>query len=203
MFSVEMVIPPMIWRPRQVWPRQPLPRHRLPALSPLRLLRRSLPPPRQPTPRPTVAALTAVGLESDDGQGSELPPQKQVQVPINLRAASDLGSLEFVLVYEAATLEFVSIDNGTLALDAIIESNLRAPGKVWVGMIDPKGVNGEGSIAVVSFRTLAGGQADSPLLLEEVLSHNASTLVDSLSKPSPGIFTLGDGSVFSPVLTFD
>jgi len=156
-----------------------------------------------PTPRPTVAALTGVGFEPDDDQGSEFLAQKQVQVPINLLGASDLGSLEFVLVFEAATLEFVGIDQGALALDAIIESNLRAPGKVWVGMIDPRGVNGDGSIAVVSFRTLAGGQADSPLLLEDVLSHKASTLLDSLSKPSPGIFTLRDSSVSSPVLTFE
>ena len=151
-------------------------------------------------PYPTVVALIGSGTESNGGPVSDLPAPIQVRVPINLKGASDLGSLEFVLVYEPATMEFVGIDPGVLAADAVIETKLRAPGKVWVGMIDPRGINGDGSIAVVSFRTLEGGQADSPLYLEEISSHYASTLLDAPSRPTPGMLTAKDGWFSSPTL---
>ncbi|PKB82225.1 MAG: hypothetical protein BZY88_05025 [SAR202 cluster bacterium Io17-Chloro-G9] len=155
------------------------------------------------TPYPTVVAVIDLGAESSEDLVPYLAVQMQMRVPINLQSASDLGSLEFVLVYEPATLEFVGVDPGALAFDSVIETNLRAPGKVWVGMINPQGVNGDGPIAVVSFHTLEGGQADSPLYLEEVSGHHASTLLDAPSRPIPGMLTAKDGWFSSPSLVFE
>lgn len=156
-----------------------------------------------PTPYPTVSALRGSGTDLNEDPAPVLPIRKDVQVPINLLSASDLGSLEFVLVYEPATMEFVGIDHGVLAPDSLIESNLRAPGKVWFGIIDSQGVTGDGSIAVVSFRTVEGGQADSPLYLEDISSHHAKTLLDAPSRSTPGMLTAKDGWFSSPSLVFE
>ena len=156
-----------------------------------------------PTPHPTVVAIRSLDTEANDGPASDPPAPMQVQVPINLKNASDLGSLEFVLVYEPTTMEFVDIGPGALGADPMIETNLQAPGKVWVGIVDPQGVSGDGSIAVVSFRTLEDGQADSPLFLEEIISHSAATLLDAPSRPVPGMLTASDGWFSSPALVYD
>lgn len=155
-----------------------------------------------PTPYPTVAAIRRLVTDQND-EPPGVPAPIQVQVPINLENASDLGSLEFVLVYEPATMEFVGIGQGALGADPMIETNLRTPGKVWVGIIDPQGVNGDGSIAVISFLTLEGGQADSPLYLEEIISHSATTLLDAPSRPVPGMLTASDGWFSSPALVYE
>ena len=126
-----------------------------------------------------------------------------VQVPINLKGAYQVGSLEFVLNYEPSLLEVTGVAKGELAGDAIIESVVSTPGKVWIAMIAAGGVTGDGSVAVVSFRLLKGKSANSTLLLENVFSYNASTLLDLLSSSSPGLLVMNDGSYTPPVVTFE
>lgn len=156
-----------------------------------------------PTALPKVVAILESGRDPNDRPDPDFPATRQVEVPINLLNASDLGSLEFLLVYEPATMEFVEVVEGVLGVDPVIETNLRAPGRVWVGIIDPQGVNGDGAIAVVSFRTLEGGQADSPLSLEEITGHHATTLLDAPSRSTPGILTANDGWFSPPSLLFE
>lgn len=152
------------------------------------------------TPFPTLApSLTATpGLVA---AATPIAPQ-MVQVPINLQDAYQVGSLEFVLSYEPSLLEFTGLTNGDLAGDAIIESRVSSPGRLWIGMIDANGVSGDGSVALVSFRTTRGTIANSPLVLEDVSGFDASTFMDLLSRPSPGLFVANDGSYTAPVLNF-
>ena len=99
-------------------------------------------------------------------------------------------------------LKFLAAEPGTLASDALIETNLRSNGRVWVGIVEPTGVTGDGSIAVLSFETLEGGASESSLVLEDISSYRASTYLDSLQQPTPGHFGLDQGSLAPPSLVF-
>jgi hypothetical protein len=159
-------------------------------------------PVNTPAPRllPTVAPV--VKIEPTPLIEPTPAPPQVVQVPINLRGASQVGSLELVLSYEPSLLEFSGVANGDLAMNAIIESRVSAPGKVWVGMIDAQGLTGDGAMVIVSFRTIKGTTANSPLLLEEVSGYNANTLIDLISSSSPGLLAMYDGSYTAPVVAF-
>ena len=155
----------------------------------------------EPTPVPTSAP-PATATPEPLIEPTPAAPQV-VQVPINLKGAYQVGSLEFVLNYEPSLLEVTGVAKGDLAGDAIIESLVSTPGKVWIAMIAAGGVTGDGSVAVVSFRLLKGKSANSTLLLENVSSYNASTLLDLLSSSSPGLLVMNDGSYTPPVVTFE
>ena len=156
-------------------------------------------------------AQTVILPETSEGETSriipEIPPQLvnqgQVQIPIYLLGASDLGSLEFVLVFEPNTLEFVGVTPGTLASDALIQTKLRSDGHVWVGVVEPNGVTGDGSIAVLSFDTVEGGGSESALVLEDISSYSASTYLDSLYESTAGLIALNEGSLAAPELSFN
>ena len=51
-------------------------------------------------------------------------------------------------------LNAAEVEKGTLASNAMMEYNLDTPGWVAVSMIDPAGMNGDGSLAVVSSEVL-------------------------------------------------
>ena len=161
---------------------------RLPTATPAPTASPTLSPRATSTPQPVVEPTPA--------------PPSMVQVPIDLKGAYQVGSLELVLAYEPSLLEVTGVSNGDLAKDAIIESIVTAPGKIWIGMIDANGVTGDGSLVVVSFRTMDGNLANSPLSLEEVSGYNASSLIDLLSSSSPGLVVMNDGSYIPPVLAF-
>ena len=114
-----------------------------------------------------------------------------------------MGSLEFVLVFEPNTLEFVGVTPGTLASDALIQTKLRSDGHVWFGVVEPTGITGDGSIAVLSFDTVEGGGSESALVLEDISSHSASTYLDSLYEATAGLIALNEGSLAAPELSFN
>jgi len=158
-------------------------------------------PDNRATPSPTEVAIIKVDRRP---VGESTPASPQIlHVPINLQGASQVGSLEFILTYEPSLLTATSVTRGDLAGDALIESRVSTPGKVWIGLIDAEGVSGDGALAFVSFRTKEGGISNSPLMLEEVSSYNALTLVDLLSSSSPGLVAMHNGSYTAPVLTFE
>lgn len=168
----------------------------MPTNTPM-LLPAATPP---PTPFPKLAPRATATPEPVAEPTPAAPTM--VQVPINLKGANQVGSLELVLAYEPSLLEVIGVTNGDLAGDALIESIVSTPGKVWIGMIDAAGVTGDGSVVVVSFRLMDGNLANSPLLLEEVSGYNASTLIDLLSTSSPGLVVMNDGSYTPPVVVF-
>lgn len=53
-------------------------------------------------------------------------------------------------------LNAAEVEKGTLASNAMMEYTLDTPGWVAVSMIDSAGMNGDGSLAVVSSEVLGG-----------------------------------------------
>ena len=126
----------------------------------------------------------------------------RIEVPVYLTGATNVGSLEFVLVYDPLVLEVVSVDQGMLARTALIDSGARTTGRLWTALIDTNGISGNGPVAVVSFDVVGNGVERIPLTLESVYAYDAASLLDMVTDSSAGSFTLGSKAVISPGLSF-
>ena len=112
-----------------------------------------------------------------------------VDVPIHLTGAANVGSLEFVLVYDPEVLQVANVAPGALANSAVIGSNAVAPGRVWVGVADARGIDGSGAVATVTFDVVGRQKGSSPLTLEQIAAHDATSLLDILSDATAGEYT--------------
>jgi hypothetical protein len=115
-------------------------------------------------------------------------------------AANNIGSLEFVLVYDTNVLELSNVEAGSLASSALVDTNFPSPGRLWAGIIDPDGITGDGPLAVFTFNRLGSASGPVPLTLEAVSAYDADTLVDVITDTTPGQVT--SSASVSPILTF-
>ena len=125
-----------------------------------------------------------------------------VNVPIYLTGAENIGSLEFVLAYDPSVLEVAGVEAGGLAQSALFDYGTRSPGRLWAGLIDSDGINGDGPVAVVSFKVIGPGASTSPLALENVTTYDASSLLDILTNATSGSFTVDGQALSAPTLAF-
>ena len=74
--------------------------------------------------------------------------------------------------------------------------------RIWAGIVDVRGINGSGPVAVVTFnvREQAGGAL--PLTLENITAFDANTLVDIVTTATPGQFNGSSLAFLSPIVTF-
>jgi len=155
------------------------------ALQPTPTLVPTLVPTLAPTIAPTVA-----------------PAPKFISVPILATRANNVGSLEFVLVYDPAKLELEQVERGLLSGDALIDSSSPSPGRLWTGIIDINGIDGSGPVAVVRFKIRDNVGGTMPFTLENVAAFDANTLVDIVTGTTPGKFTVSGVTPLSPIVTF-
>ena len=125
-----------------------------------------------------------------------------VNVPIHLTDAENIGSLEFVLTYDPSVLEVSGVEAGGLAQSALFDFGTRSPGRLWAGLIDSEGINGDGPIAVVSFKVVGPGASTSLLALENITTYDASSLLDILTNATSGSFTVDGRALTAPTLAF-
>jgi len=136
-------------------------------------------------------ALFAVSCSCED--------DKEVEVPINLENASNVGSLQIEISYDASVLQATQVEAEELGKNAMIESNLDNPGIVIIGIVDSSGINGSGSVVSISFDVLEK-DASSSLTIKNAAAHDVDTLVDLPISLTQGTFTAGD--VSPPTISF-
>ena len=153
----------------------------------------------QPTPTlaPTLAPTVAPTLAP-----TVAPAPKFISVPILATRANNVGSLEFVLVYDPAKLELEQVERGLLSGDALIDSSTSSPGRLWTGIIDINGIDGSGPVAVVRFKIRDNVGGTMPFTLENVAAFDANTLVDIVTGTTPGKFTVSGMTPLPPIVTF-
>ena len=126
------------------------------------------------------------------------PASGGLEVPVNANGASNVGSLEFELVYDSTVLQAVGVEKGTLAGNAMMDFTTARPGRVWVGIVDSNGINGNGSLVVVSFQGVGEGAATGQLTLENVEAYDAQTLIDIITQTTPGNLSTPPAISFTP-----
>ena len=156
-----------------------------------------------PTPTPAAGPSPAqVVTPTATPQPTVTPAAKFISVPILATRANNVGSLEFVLVYDPAKLELAQVERGLLSGDALIDSSSPGPGRLWAGIIDINGMDGSGPVAVVKFKVRDNVGGTMPLSLESISAYDANTLVDILTTTTPGEFTGAALTPLSPIVTF-
>ena len=156
-----------------------------------------------PTPTPAAGpSPTQVVTPTTTPQPTVAPAAKFISVPILVTRANNVGSLEFVLVYDPAKLELAQVERGLLSGDALIDSSSPGPGRLWAGIIDINGMDGSGPVAVVKFKVRDNVGGTMPLSLESISAYDANTLVDILTTTTPGEFTGAGLTPLSPIVTF-
>ena len=157
------------------------------------------------SPSPTQAASpspTRVVTPTATPQPTVAPAAKFISVPVLATRANNVGSLEFVLVYDPAKLELAQVERGLLSGDALIDYSSPGPGRLWAGIIDINGLDGSGPVAVVKFKVRDNVGGTMPLSLESISAYDANTLVDILTTTTPGEFTGAALTPLSPIVTF-
>ena len=157
-------------------------------------------------PSPTTPAAgpspTQVVTPTTTPQPTVAPAAKFISVPILVTRANNVGSLEFVLVYDPAKLELAQVERGLLSGDALIDSSSPGPGRLCAGIIDINGMDGSGPVAVVKFKVRDNVGGTMPLSLERIYAYDANTLVDILTTTTPGEFSGAGLTPLSPIVTF-
>ena len=156
-----------------------------------------------PTPTPAAGpSPTQVVTPTATPQLIVAPAAKFISVPVLATRANNVGSLEFVLVYDPAKLELAQVERGLLSGDALIDYSSPGPGRLWAGIIDINGMDGSGPVAVVKFKVRDNVGGTMPLSLESISAYDANTLVDILTTTTPGEFTGAGLTPLSPIVTF-
>ena len=177
---------------------------RVPTQRPAPTARPTLAPTATPVPTATplpTATPRIIPTPTFTPEPTAAPPS-DIVVPVYLERASNVGSLEFVLLYEPAVLRVSKIEPGDLASNALIEFSGGSPGRVWAGMIDADGMDGDDPVALIIFDIVGDTGSTSPLTLQNVSAHDATTLLDILTEVSAGSFAGEDLALTTPTLGF-
>ncbi len=142
---------------------------------------------------------TAVPAPADTSPAAA-PADLTVEVPIEVRAAFNLGGLQLELVYDTSVLELQEVRAGPLGRNALLESNNETPGRLKIGLVDASGINGDGAIITVIFLPTGQGSGG-PLTLESVEGSDID-LRDLVIETTAGRFAGPGDPVSPPVLSF-
>ena len=123
----------------------------------------------------STGTATSTGTGTTTGTGAALVaesrtanPNSTVQVPIRLDKASSIGSMNFVLTYNAQVLKVNKVDSGSLLSGALFTPNFKTPPQVRFGLATSGGISGSGTVAYIEFQVIGAAGSSSPLTLSEV-----------------------------------
>ncbi|MEI6293546.1 MAG: cohesin domain-containing protein [Methanomicrobiales archaeon] len=111
-------------------------------------------------------------------------------IPVTVSGASNLGAMDLVITYDPAVLKFSSADLGELSTNGMIDSNAGTPGTVKIGIVDTKGVTGDGTLVKMTFDVIGQNGATSPVNVQVAGAWNLD-LVDIQTSVSGGTITVG------------
>ena len=152
------------------------------------------------TPRPPATPLPTKALAPTATATATPNLPSTVTMQVLAVEANNIGSLEFVLVYDTNAWELSKVEAGSLTSTALVDTHFPSPGRLWAGIIDPEGITGDGPLVVLTFNRLGSGNGPVPVTLEAVSAYDADTLVDVITDTTPGQLTTS--ASISPILTF-
>lgn len=95
-----------------------------------------------------------------------------IQIPIDIRNAKDIGSLDVSLRYDTDVLALREAETGNLTQNSVIQWNIKGD-KGLIGIIHGEGINGNGSLAILTFNVL-GSPGSTSVLDLDVSAYNVS-----------------------------
>ncbi|WMW21460.1 cohesin domain-containing protein [Methanolobus mangrovi] len=116
-----------------------------------------------------------------------------IELPIVLRDAEDVGSMDLVLKYDAEVLQATSVKTSDIGKNAFIESNTANEGEVIIALADASGISGDGPVVKISFMVVGDAGSSCAVTLEEAKIHNTE-LVELVTGTEDGTVTVTEAS---------
>lgn len=157
-------------------------------------------PTAAPTPTPTPTAAPRPATPAPTPVPTPAPTPATLEVPVTVRGASNLGSLQLEVGFDPQVLELKGVKAGPLARNALVDSKSSAPGKVQIGLVTTSGVSGDGAVITLTFNP-TGKAGPSSLAVNRVEAADTS-LRDLVVSASPGQFSGAGSQASGPVLSF-
>ncbi|MFQ6054435.1 MAG: cohesin domain-containing protein [Methanosarcinales archaeon] len=120
-----------------------------------------------------------------------------IEIPIEITGASNVGSMDLELTYDPKVLNATQVKAGTLTSGTMFQSNLNILGKVSIAIITTSPFNGNGSVAVVTFKVIGSSGETSPLTLNKADVSNFTTFEELKTSTKNGTFTVS-GPIIAP-----
>ncbi len=151
--------------------------------------------------------------DSDGASGDTVPVEVEAgdianaetdfDMPLELRGATDIGSLHAELTYDPAELELLSVTAGALPPDAMFQFGA-SDGRVALGFVSATGLDGDFAAAVLRFRVLSDTEraGDARFGVENIVAHNAGMLVPVATMPWEGRVNLVSLAVGAAAVDF-
>jgi hypothetical protein len=111
-----------------------------------------------------------------------------VDVPIDMSGAEDIGRLNLSLGYDPAVLRLNDVDPGTFTGGSTVEFNPETS-SVDIGIADEAGISGDGSLATLNFDVIGYPGDWSPLTIAGT-AYNVSTFNETPTETENGNFTV-------------
>lgn len=124
---------------------------------------------------------------------------ESIQIPINVSNAKAIGSMDISLRYDPSVLALKDVGMGNLTQNSAIQWNVKGD-KVLIGMIDGEGINGNGSLAIITFDVCGYPGSTSDLDLEATAT-NVSDFSSIQLITKNGKFTVRGSTMPSPTAT--
>lgn len=95
-------------------------------------------------------------------------PGSEVNVPIQIEGAQDIGAILLDIRYGTALLEYSGVINGDITAKAVVEGREIKPGLISLGIVESIGLTGSGTLATIRFR-VKGNEGSSSSLVPAIL----------------------------------
>ncbi len=160
------------------------------------------PPTAAPTsaPTPIATARPTTPAPAPVSTPTATPTLATLEVPVTLRGASNLGSLQLELRFDPQALELKGVKAGPLARNALVDSKLSAPGRVQIGLVAASGISGDGGVVILTFAP--AGKAGPVSLTVEQLQAADTDLRDLVVTTTAGQFGGTGSQATGPVINF-
>lgn len=113
-----------------------------------------------------------------------------VNISINIYNAKDIGSMDISLRYDPNVLLLKEVEKGDLMQGSVIQWNVEGD-KVLIGLIDGNGINGNGSLVILTFDV---GCPGSSVLDIEAAAYNVFDFSSIRLTTKDGVFTVKNGT---------
>ena len=149
----------------------------------------------------TILVIVVIAVSCSCGDKQSTKPAGDVIVPIEFQNAKSVGSINIRFNYDSSKLKLNNVVGGELAQNAMLEYNAAIPGLIAIGVIDSKGINGNGAVVKIGFDA-TGTTGTSPLKLELIETHNAETLIEILNESTDGSYNAQNRETIPPRVNF-
>ncbi|MDG6219036.1 MAG: cohesin domain-containing protein, partial [Candidatus Thermoplasmatota archaeon] len=104
-------------------------------------------------------------------------PGSEVQLPIKISDAENIGNMDITLTYDDSILSALTLTTGAITADSLFMHNIE-PGIINISLVDSEGIDGEGSIAIITFEVIGNEGDISPLILSALANDRDAAAIN-------------------------